>query len=221
LYELRDLIADAASPDAYFRDFEILLRNEPLAKAEFIRWEEKLQFLHEAAWMALKAEAAQYLTCRDPARGWHQLFDILGQAEAYKYLREIGCVEVRFVPRSDKQGIRTPDFEGIVGYRRVLCEVKIINISADEVRARCEHTVRSIKSRLDEGFFRKLGSDIAQAKKQLDSYDTAFQARHLVYICVRFDDWVGYYREDYLEQIGRYLEDNPTHGIEVVIRANY
>src|ERR1035441_1007995 len=78
LYELRDLIPDPDSPDAYFQDFEAVLQDH-LAKAVFAGWERKVQDLDEDAWKTLKGEASQYLRCRDPRRGWYQLFDILGQ----------------------------------------------------------------------------------------------------------------------------------------------
>src|ERR1022692_3041489 len=110
LHELRDLIPDTAR-DAYFRDFETLLRGE-LAKAEFVRWEEKLKYLDGDAWNALKDEASPYLTRKDPRRGYYQLFDILGQVDGYQHLRNIGCSKVRFIPRSDQECLRTPDLEG-------------------------------------------------------------------------------------------------------------
>lgn len=91
LYELLDLIADPASPKAYFQDFETKLQVEPLCLPVYACWEKVFQILDEDAWKAQKDEAAQYLTCRDKRRGWHQLFDILGQADAYKHLRDIAA----------------------------------------------------------------------------------------------------------------------------------
>jgi hypothetical protein len=57
LFELRDLIADPASPDEYFQDFETRLQGEPSCLPVFVCWERKLQFLDEEAWKALKNEA--------------------------------------------------------------------------------------------------------------------------------------------------------------------
>jgi|ERR1035441_5310122 hypothetical protein len=219
LYELRDLIPDPDSPDAYFQDFEAVLQDH-LAKAVFAGWERKVQDLDEDAWKTLKGEASQYLRCRDPRRGWYQLFDILGQADAYKHLIDIGCSRVRFIPRSDKEGRRTPDLEGWIDSRRVLCEVKTINLSDAEIRERGEFTARGVKSQLDCGFFRKLQSDIKEATDQLHADDATGEARHLVYIRIYFDDWVGYYKEDYLRQIDQYLRDNPISGIEIAFRAS-
>ena len=215
LYELLDLIADPASPKAYFQDFETKLQVEPLCLPVYACWEKVFQILDEDAWKAQKDEAAQYLTCRDKRRGWPQLFDILGQADAYKHLRDIGCSKIRFIPRSDKERRRTPDLEGLLDSQRVLCEVKTINISDAEVRARSEHTASNVKSELDYGFFRKLRSDITCAKDQMHGYDPTGEARHLVYISICFDDWVGYYRGAYFRQIDQYLRDNPVPEIEV------
>lgn len=47
------------------------------------------------------------------------------------------------------------------------------------------------------------------------------EARHLVYIGICFDDWVGYYKGAYLRQIGQYLKDNPIPEIEVVFSASH
>jgi hypothetical protein len=215
LYELRDLIADRTSPDAYFHDFETLLQDD-LARAVFIRWEEKLQLLDAHAWKALKDEASQYLIRRDPRRSHQQLFDILGQADGYQHLRNIGCSTVRFIPRSDKEGLRTPDLEGFIDSQRILCEVKTINISDDEIRARCEHTARVIESQLDEGFFRKLRFDVTEASDQTHRHDAAGNGRHLVYVNICFDDWAHYFTHAYLRQIEQYLKDNPVPEVEVV-----
>jgi hypothetical protein len=215
LYQLRDLIADLASPDAYFpADFETRLQVEPSPLSVFACWENKLQFLDEESWKVLKNEAAPYLTRRDPRRGWHQLFDILGQADAYIHLRNIGCSRIRFIPRSATE---TPDLEGTLDSGRILCEVKTINISDAEVDARGNLTSATISSQLDERFVRKLDLGIARAKHQLRTYDPTGGARHLVYINIEFDDWVGYYEKHYWRQLDQHLSDHPP-GVEVVFR---
>ena len=149
---------------------------------------------------------------------WQQLFDALGEASAYRYLREsVGCSAVRFIPESND---RTPDLEGVRDHERVLCEVKTINISEVEISARRGPTaVRKVKSQLDGGFFRKLDSDIAGAKRQLHSYDANGDAQHLVYIKICFDDWGGFYEEDYLRQIAQHLSEQPP-AIDVVVKPD-
>src|SRR6266516_3104968 len=94
LYELR-VVVDDASPDAYFNDFETLLPDE-LARAAFAHWEAKLQDLDVPAWSAPKTEATAYLTRRDKSRGYQQLSDVLGLADAYRHLKGLGCENIRF-----------------------------------------------------------------------------------------------------------------------------
>ena len=87
-----------------------------------------------AAWVSLKSKACTYLNRNRKARGWQQLFNALGEACAYNYLWKYeGFSAVRFIPESND---RTPDLEGVRDHERVLCEVKTINISDDEVGAR-------------------------------------------------------------------------------------
>jgi hypothetical protein len=219
-YELKDLLNDPLHPDAYFHTLDDFLKNRSGFET-FTLWENELRGLDPVAWESLKNKASPYLTRRDKnGRGWQQLFDILCEASAYNYLREsFSSAKVSFIPESDER--KTPDLEGVLGCERVLCEVKTINISDDEVSARREPTVvRNVINQLKEGFFRKLDSDIATAKSQLESYDPEGAAQHLVYIKVCFDDWVGFYKEDYLRQINQHLLKHPP-GVKVVVSAGF
>ena len=167
--ELRDLIPNPAAPGSYFQNFGSALRNSS-ARRKYNALERELKGLDPDAWAVLKTEALPYLTRKDSnGRGWQQLFDILNQARAYNYLTGIGCSNVRFVPRSNSE---TPDLEGMLNGQRVLCEVKTINPSTEEVRARQSPAARKIKNYLEDGFFRKFQSDINKAKKQMSAYDS-------------------------------------------------
>jgi hypothetical protein len=64
LYELRDLISNPRSPDAYFQNFDENL-SSPDVKQIYVRWEADLQRLDPDAWRFLKNEAAPYLISRD------------------------------------------------------------------------------------------------------------------------------------------------------------
>jgi hypothetical protein len=216
-YELKELLTDPSHPDAYFRNFEDCLLDEPCFQTVAL-WEKKLQGLDPVAWESLKSKASPYLKRKDAkGRNFQQLFDVLGEASAYNYLREShGCSRVCFIPESDD---RTPDLEGVRDCVRVLCEVKTINISEDEIRARRgPPTVRKVENRLDNGFLRKLDSDVTNAKSQLRTYDPDSDAQHLVYINICFDDWLGLYKEDYLPQINEHLLSHPP-GIKVVVNV--
>jgi hypothetical protein len=216
IYELKDL-TDSSHPDAYFRNFEDFLQ-APTCLKTFVLLERELQGLDPDAWEFLSRKASPYLTRKDAkGRGWQQLFDFLdAEASAYNYLKEsVGCSRVSFIPES---GGPTPDFEGVLDDGRVLCEVKTINNSDDEVRARREEAVRDVNARLESGFLGKLDADITNAKRQLQSYDPEGNAQHLVYIKICFDDWARYYEEEYLRQIDQYLLNHPPR-VKVVVSA--
>ncbi len=222
LCELRDLIADPSSPDAYFHNFDSYLQDSNNVREIYDRWEKDLQGLGDNAWGFLKNEASPYLVRKDRSgRGWQQLFDILNQAHAYNYLKAIGASNVCFIPRSNQPSRRTPDLEGVLGSVRVLCEVKSINISQKEARARSQFTVRKIENHLDDGFLRKLQSDITEAKGQLQAYDPTGEARHYIYINLRFDDFLGEYKEEYFRQIDEHLSGCQTSGIDLVFRNDH
>ena len=225
LYELRDLIADPTSPDAFFQDFENKLQHAEI-RCVYERHEKSLQGLDDNAWSFLKSEATPYLATKDAGRGWHQLFDILYQAHAYNYLTTIGTLNVRFIPRSSK---RTPDLEGVLNSDKVLCEVKTLNISEKEVGALQEIKARKIRTelddglpdrtKLDEGFLNKLHSDITTAKKQMRAYDPREEALHYVYIIPCFDNWPDGYKEEFFQQIDQYLLNSAIPAVNLVFRS--
>ncbi len=74
IYELKDLIPDPSNPNAYFPNFETLLR-DPLWLETFIRLEQRLQRLDPKAWEHLKTKASPYLEKNPKGRGWQQLFE--------------------------------------------------------------------------------------------------------------------------------------------------
>ena len=225
IYELRVLIRDPTALDAYFQNFKSALRDSPSAIKKFTDLERELEGLDPEAWAFLKNEASSYLKRKDSSgRGWQQLFDILNQARAYNYLTRIGSSNVRFVPPSSSP---TPDLEGLLDGRRVLCEVKTINASKTEVQARVKRTARQIKNYLEDGFFVKFRSDIDKAKNQMSAFDSTGQSRWFVYFNLCFDDFFGEYEEQYFRQIDDYLSDkaigsdNPVEGIHVVYKIDW
>lgn len=215
--ELKDLLCDPAHPDAFFKDFENHLKI-PNSLETYAAWEKELQELDSLAWDFLKTKAKNYLLKRG-GRGWQQLFDALGEALGYTYLKkDEGCPDVRFIAENSS---KTPDLIGVCGTGSILCDVKTINISDKEIDARLvPQVVRKGDSKLDEGFFRKLDSDINAAKSQLESYDPNRKARHLIYFNICFDDWAGMYRDDYLRQIEQHLA-NLSPELEVVVRTGF
>jgi hypothetical protein len=214
LYELKDLIADPSSPVSYFQNFDEKLRDSKHIMDVYVGWERVLQCLDEQAWLYLKNEAVPYLMVWDRGRGWQSLFDILNQAHAYDYLKRLGCQEIAFISRRAQ---RTPDLEAWLGESRLLCEVKTLNISDEEVRGRMTVVARSIAICLGGGFFRKLLAAIEQARQQLAAYDPSRSARHIVYVSPRFDDILAECKERYFQQIDQYLIEQAVEDVEIVM----
>lgn len=221
LYELWDLCEDPNAPNTYFHGFDSLL-SDPWNRTKpcYEKLESYLQGLGLAPWIFLKKETRSYLAKKDQkGRGWQQLFAILNQAKGYNYLRRVGCLNVQFIPRATIDGVETPDLEGEIDHRKVLCEVKTINISDIEVAARngSSGLMREIVEKpLEPGFFHKLSEDFKKAKQQMEAYDGRPDVRRIVYVVVNFDNFWGDFKERHYQQIDQYLSGNTPAGIEIV-----
>jgi hypothetical protein len=219
VYELKDLV-DASHPDAYFQDFENGLDEHKAKLNAFLKLERQLTSLDDAGWQGLKDRAALHLISQTRAqgRGWQALFDVFSEACGFGYLLSIGCTGVHFIKRT--QG-KTPDLGATLGPGPLLCEVKTINISADEADRRRriangEMFVTSVLSHLGDGFLKKLTATLAHAVEQLDGVDPERKARRLVFTVVHFDDWVGDYQPQYFADMDDHLGRNPVIGAELV-----
>jgi hypothetical protein len=211
--ELRDLSIALKSPDAYFQADDTKF-SAPLSRAAFLAIERDLQGLDAAAWVALRAEAIRQLTARQGSRGWQRLFSILNQARAYNYLIELGCADVAFVPVSTR---KTPDLAAWLGPTRVLCEVKTIHISDDEVERRTAGGVWKSVAHVEPGFLEKLRSDIDKASAQMVAFHPGPGARRIAYIVVNFDDLFHEYAPECRAHIEVDLAANPPSDVEVVL----
>ena len=206
--ELRELVENPASPDAYFQNFEQTLDEWPPKKRQFTDLERELQGLDLPAWQHLKKDVVPLLQQRHPTRGWQLLFDKLNHAKAYSYLARIGCTSIRFIPECPITGQKTPDLEAQLGPTKVLCEVKTINISEIEATRRTRGGVGSTEAQVSDGFFNKVSADLRNAQKQMNVYAGSNDARKIVYIVVNFDDPHHQYADDYKEQIDAFLSTN-------------
>jgi hypothetical protein len=213
VFELVDLIEVPLAQSAYFHDFETRLGDSRGRATTWLAREREFQRLDPDSWQALKSEARPRLTRPDPKRGWQQLIDILNQARAYNYLVELGCSGVRFVPRGRK---KTPDLEGTLDTRKVLCEVKTINISEQEAKRRNEGQGGYTSIYLDEQFLKKVTSALGTAKSQVESYDVGGNSMRIVFLIINFDDSFAEYKADYYSQIDKYLASEPVQGIGIV-----
>lgn len=213
VFELRDLIEQPLSPSAYFQDFETVLGDRH-ARSIWLAREHEFQRLDAVSWGALKSEARPYLKLHDPnGRGWQQLIDVLNQARAHNYLTDLGCSGVRFVPRGGKE---TSDLEGTLDMRRVLCEVKTVNISEDEANRRNTGQGGEISNLLNEQFLNKLKSTLGKTKSQMEAYDIGGNARRIAFLIINFDDSFAEYKADYYRQIDQHLASDTFESIDIV-----
>jgi hypothetical protein len=108
--------------------------------------------------------------------------------------------------------------EGSRALDRVLCEVKTINISNEEVDFRTgRKKVRSGQITLPAEFLKKLRATVECAKQQLLTFDRGRSAVHFVYLNIRFDDFLGECKEAYFKQIDDDLARAPVTDIGLVI----
>jgi hypothetical protein len=212
VFELHDLVQPSSSPEAYFPDFEKSLSEIRPKLKQFRDIEHDLRGLDAEAWAFLKSEVAPLLASKDPKRGWQSLFDKLNQAKAFNYLKNAGYANVRFVPPSSAKRQQTPDLEA----DGVLCEVKTVNVCEVEARRRFSGGVGTVTDSLDEGFFKKLTSDLRKAKAQMAAHGTGHDVKHIAYVIVNFDDHLHEYADRYQVQIDKYVAGDPVPGLEVV-----
>ena len=214
--ELRDLIAQSADLNAYFSDFEPSLQEYPEKKAVWLAREREFQRLDQAAWDFLKKEALPYLTSRHLRRGWEQLISTLNLARAFCYLLDIGCANVRFIPRSVEPGIKTPDVEGSFNATKILCVVKTIYISDDEAVRRKTGAVGTTYASLDRALLDKIDSTLMSADQQLCAFDSSNAARHIGFVILNFDDSLAEYKVNYYREIDAHLCSQKIPHLEVV-----
>jgi Fic family protein len=220
VFELKDTLSDPANSNAYFQKFEENLRKNSQTLAAFRKIEDVLSALDADAWNTLRHTASAHLTrpSTNKGRGWQSLFDIVSEARGYAYLRSIGCSDIRFVARADRP---TPDIEAVHEGRRVLGEVKTINISEDEAgRRRRVYSGTPVASKtateLGAQYLSKLSRTLANAVRQLDAIDPERTARRIVFCVLNFDDWVGDYYPAYFREMDTHLVTHPVEGVELV-----
>jgi hypothetical protein len=197
----------------HFHDFDNSLSNEPSRMQAFSFLEKELQRLDADSWDVLKCEIIRMKNIT-----WTQFIDKMNEVSGYNYLSKMGCKNIQFISPSTKSGVKTPDIKGMLGDVNILCEVKTIHISMEEIDFRKGGKVRTVTG-LKCGFFKKLRKDQLNAEKQLKAYNTSFKTRQIIYVIINFDDWVGDGREEYFNQIQKFLSAEPALGIEIVCYA--
>lgn len=213
IQELRDASILLDSSNCYFRAGDDKL-TDPLKRPFFLAIEKDLIGLDETAWAALKNEVLDRLSAKVPGRGWEQLFSILNQARGYNFLAARGYTNIEFIPRTKS---KTPDLMAKTGEITVLCEVKTIHISQDEVDRRQEGGVISINRDVSPEFVEKLHRVINEAKIQMEAFKSNSTDQHIAYLVINFDDSLHEYAPRYETQIRADLARNRHDGVEVIL----
>ncbi len=227
IYELVDLIENPDSPHSCFRDFKRVLK-DPEAIKIWLSIENDLRGLDGPAWEFLKKEASKYLTKwnekskhNGAPRGREPLLNILYQAKAYNFLKSKGYSDIHFVQPSKRNGIKSPDLQGTSDTGKVLCEVKTINRSEDEVYRNLNGEYLHKNFKLESAFFEKLRTRLEDAKKQMEAHDPGNEAKRIIYIILNLDDFWGDHKEDSIQRIDEYLScsENRVPGTELVFHG--
>ncbi|MCF3641683.1 hypothetical protein LXM94_17055 [Rhizobium sp. TRM95111] len=217
LHELRKLLPELLPQDAYFRGFETSVETCPAARKWFSDLERDLARLDSEAWESLKVKAKPYLTKRDKARGWQQLYDILNEAKAYIFLMDNDFLEVEFIPESKIKGKKTPDFKAYKNCTRVYLEAKTINFSNIEIARFNNNEIFRITPNLSNEFMKKVSSDIELSTNQINNYATETKFMKIIFINVNFDDRLNDGAEKYGHQIEKFLASSCYNDSEIVV----
>jgi hypothetical protein len=214
LSELQAISVQLDSPDAYFQLNDTKF-TDPIKRRYFLRIEDDLGGLDSQAWQSLKELAAQRLI-RTQDRDWQPLFDALNEAKAYNHLVASGCTSVTFIPRSKKQGQRTPDLQAQLDSVLTICEVKTINMSAEEIQRLRSGGVGTTLVDVKDGLLNKITSDLRNAEDQMHRFHPANDARRVIYLIVNFDDNADMALE-YQRQVREHVDKVKSFGVEVVL----
>lgn len=220
-YELVDDVTQGGTTETYFEGFDASLSRE---KRKYFRIiERNLAALDQISWDYLRFEVVPFFSRRDPRRGWQYALDRLNEAKGYRYLADLGCDELVFIPRSSVIGERTPDLKGRLGSRNVLCDVKTINISRTEQDTRLKSPIRMVDyksiSTIHDGFFNKLDLQIRDAKEQMLMYDRSQNSKLICYSVINFDDLFGQNLKNYIDQIKLHCLNGESPGIDVIFET--
>ena len=181
------------------------------------RIESNLQVLAEPDWQAILEKVVPLFSKKFIAkgldRGWQQAFNILNEAEAYRWLSTKGFAGLHFIPeRSDEQ---TPDIAALYRQQKWLCEVKTLNRSDREIKNGVGSAVRSYSDRLEDSFISgKLLNVLSVARQQFEGHESD---RRLLIMIANFDDLLHLNVHSYLQQIEKGLAAIQLPKFDVVL----
>ncbi len=219
LFELSDLLPRPAPAD-----LALPALNQTLLKPGKREYSEKrevdLQGLDEAAWAAIKEKLKHWPKVRTHEhRALEPLYEILNEAKGYNYLKRIGCSNIRFVSVSARQIGKTPDLAAEHGGQQVLCDVKTINRSDNEVERIRTGGVATSPERVPDELVTKIRKTAESARAQITCYAPGGTAQRIAYFVVSYDEQD--YSTLYQAQLKHEFSTNPVKAIQVIITDHW
>ena len=212
--ELIAAIRTAYPADGFFAEFEKNIRVAARRKA-YRYYNDALMLLDDESWKILKAKAVEQYGNEREGQTKQPFFNQLNEAFAYRYLLRRKFTNIRFLEEGKK---RTPDIRFFDQERELYCEVKSIGISQDEIKRRNGgvHDGR-VYLNVNEGLINKLKSDIDGARKQIQSVGKD----GIVFMAVRFDDWVLHHYENYRKQLIEFCRSGGYKDVVIKVLPMY
>jgi hypothetical protein len=219
LFELSDLLPEPVPAGLALPALDQTLL-EPGKREYFEKREVDLQGLDEVAWAAIKEKFTRWPKARaHEQRILEPLYEILNEAKGYNYLKEAGCSDIHFIRVSARQNEKTPDLGAVHGDHQVLCDVKTVNRSQNEVERARTGGVATSPERVPGELVAKIRKTAESAKAQTISYDPCGVAQKIAYFVVNYDE--REYSYLYEAQLKHELTINPVSGIQVIITDHW
>lgn len=179
--------------------------------------ENELSELDIESWCFLKKEAGKFCVISDKERGWAQLFEKLNEAKGHGFLKSKGYSKISFIPRSNKNGVKTPDLKGERDTSIALCEVKTKSISDYLINSIHNRTVTRPQENITVGLKGSLISIFEEATDQLNSYTKYPNPEKYIYLIIVYDHEVVLDRKKLNVQTRELFNTRKLMGINLVI----
>jgi hypothetical protein len=193
---------------------------EPGKREYFEKREVDLEGLDEGAWAVIKEKLKRWPKARThEQRTMEPLYEILNEAKGYNYLKRMGCLNIRFISVSTRPNEKTPDLAAEHRGQPVLCDVKTINRSYNEVERARTGGVATSPERVPDELVAKIRRTAESALAQIVSYDPSSTTEKIVFVVVNYDE--PEYITMYQGQIKHEFSTNPVNGIQVIITDHW
>jgi hypothetical protein len=120
---------------------------------------------------------------------------------------------------SARQNEKTPDLAAEHRGQQVLCDVKTINRSNNEVERARTGGVATSPERVPDELVAKIRKTAESARDQIICYDPGGTAQRIAYFAVSYDEQE--YSTLYQAQLKHEFSTNPVKGIQVIITDHW